>query len=808
MVDNLSEISQKSLRTEKQKINIAAQNIANASDPGYVNRKVIVSEETAGSTPQGVKVDSIIRSVDEFLLKHLQRATPGSAMYKILSESLIEIQDKLAKPGTSGIVEMLSNFFSSINDLSSSNDAAASLSVRDDIMGKANSLAGNITQIAKFLYQKRFDADAKIASSIDTINNTLDELRDLNAALLIQPKGSQGYASTEDGIQKNLLILSKYFDIRNYYDGEGILHVRILGRDDEIVGRIKYQLQYTKARDAYAFIGDDPLNSVNLVSFDGSKNPTIGRPIILVTGGKTGEVKHHFDSGGLAGWLELRDDIIPKLLDQIDVLAFQIAQKTNAIHNMGCGSIPATKLKSHYAVSGNTNFAGTGNVLISIVGNDGNPVNAGNYGRLPALKLDLGALGGTSGKFTTQDLIMEVNEHFGSAQRVEIDGIYDAKLVAAPPVAPGVNTDFDFELTTFSDDPKSTVVFRVDSVTVGSNTPMFINKDYSMQSGDKTRTRSALSFPLTPVELVSNQTIKIVGKVTTKGQEKPVTLVYKLGATLPTTRGKRISIDSVVVGEGVKILQQTPVQFANAELVDASGASIDTIASPTTKGHLNLKTANAELHLVVNSQTSDISGQVDDKTARNNLPFSEFFGLNNLFLTHIPDVNRHVDSTTEYKNAAIDLRVDDAIKDDPNLFSVSQPLPYTNLNGEDAKKFKDFFYTLGISNTQLISSYQKVIGAPLHFTKAGGIPETYAGGLREYSIQIIAMNNTNAITMTEKFKDAEGQRHSLEYQSQATTGVNLDEEVSNVLLYQQLYSVSAKVQSIARSLFDALLSSF
>ena len=53
---------------------------------------------------------------------------------------------------------------------------------------------------------------------------------------------------------------------------------------------------------------------------------------------------------------------------------------------------------------------------------------------------------------------------------------------------------------------------------------------------------------------------------------------------------------------------------------------------------------------------------------------------------------------------------------------------------------------------------------------------------------------------------------SLLKQAQATrdavSGVNLDEEAANLIMYQQAYNASAQVIQVARSLFDTLLAAF
>jgi flagellar hook-associated protein 1 FlgK len=42
----------------------------------------------------------------------------------------------------------------------------------------------------------------------------------------------------------------------------------------------------------------------------------------------------------------------------------------------------------------------------------------------------------------------------------------------------------------------------------------------------------------------------------------------------------------------------------------------------------------------------------------------------------------------------------------------------------------------------------------------------------------------------------------------AVSGVNLDEEAANLIMYQQAYNASAQIIQISRSLFDTLLTAF
>ena len=44
----------------------------------------------------------------------------------------------------------------------------------------------------------------------------------------------------------------------------------------------------------------------------------------------------------------------------------------------------------------------------------------------------------------------------------------------------------------------------------------------------------------------------------------------------------------------------------------------------------------------------------------------------------------------------------------------------------------------------------------------------------------------------------------MEYRRSAVSGVNIDEEMANLVLYQNAYSASARVIDVARQMFDTL----
>ncbi|MGV8900069.1 MAG: flagellar hook-associated protein FlgK [Burkholderiaceae bacterium] len=115
-------------------------------------------------------------------------------------------------------------------------------------------------------------------------------------------------------------------------------------------------------------------------------------------------------------------------------------------------------------------------------------------------------------------------------------------------------------------------------------------------------------------------------------------------------------------------------------------------------------------------------------------------------------------------------------------------------------------FTVGQSTTGVGDSRNALLLAGLQTknTSIGGIssPTTYQGA---YS-QLVSLvgNKSRELKVT---GESEQQRLSLVVQAQqSVSGVNLDEEASNLLRYQQAYQAAGKVMQIASDMFDVLLS--
>lgn len=92
----------------------------------------------------------------------------------------------------------------------------------------------------------------------------------------------------------------------------------------------------------------------------------------------------------------------------------------------------------------------------------------------------------------------------------------------------------------------------------------------------------------------------------------------------------------------------------------------------------------------------------------------------------------------------------------------------------------------------------------ISFSAAGGLPSTtstFAG----YGAAILSLTSANYNSVSDRLADETAVTAELEYRASSVSGVNLDEEMSNLVLYQNAYAASARLVSVVDELYDTLI---
>ena len=158
--------------------------------------------------------------------------------------------------------------------------------------------------------------------------------------------------------------------------------------------------------------------------------------------------------------------------------------------------------------------------------------------------------------------------------------------------------------------------------------------------------------------------------------------------------------------------------------------------------------------------------------------FSHFFGLNDFFIG----------------NSNSDFAVRQDIIDDPSRVSMGV-LSLTASIGESG---------IAVGDNRVITSLAGLSQKSVSFAAVTGLP---AGNftLEGYAGAILGLNAVQAARAGDAAELQGDLLENVELRRTSLTGVNIDEELASILVFQNSYAASARVISAAQELFDTLL---
>lgn len=156
-----------------------SNNVANAMTEGYGKREVTLAARANGGSGRGVQVLGELRLVDEALITDRRFAGADQAQTETQAEFLRRIENLVGTPEVAGsLSDRLARFESSLIEASSRPDSEVRLSA---VVTAAKELTTKFDNISDGLQSIRMEADRAIASEVETLNQTLQDIETLNA---------------------------------------------------------------------------------------------------------------------------------------------------------------------------------------------------------------------------------------------------------------------------------------------------------------------------------------------------------------------------------------------------------------------------------------------------------------------------------------------------------------------------------------------------------------------------------------------------------------------------------------------------
>ncbi|VXB81372.1 Flagellar hook-associated protein FlgK [Arthrobacter sp. 9AX] len=178
------------LTAARQGINLAGQNIANATTEGYTRQRIAQSAIgapvptglTAGAVQagQGVSVDGIARLGNSFLDAGVRSSAAQAGYASFRSTELQRIEDTLQEPGQHGMSTALQGFWAAWQGVSNQPGEAAPAGV---LLQAASALAGKVSAGYQALDSQWTRVRDEAGGTVATVNEAASRVADYNASI-------------------------------------------------------------------------------------------------------------------------------------------------------------------------------------------------------------------------------------------------------------------------------------------------------------------------------------------------------------------------------------------------------------------------------------------------------------------------------------------------------------------------------------------------------------------------------------------------------------------------------------------------
>lgn len=312
-IQALLNIAGQALAAQQQALRTTGHNLSNADTAGFSRQRV-----EFGSAPpdvgadfslgRGVQTSGVRRAVDRFLEDRLLGAHGEAGFSQAENRALNRIADVFPIEEGSGLSAALDAFFGAFSDLAQN---PASQSERVALMGRATVLVQTFQDTRARLTATQSGLDKDLKSAVQILNGLLPRVAELNVQIVADEVGGGQANDLRDQRQKLLQDIADFADITTREGADGQVSVEMNG---------------------LLLVSNDRAITLTTTLDPASNQHKIAS---LGPGGNTTDITSFFDRGEIGATIQARDVSVPAVIDQLDQLAFAVANEVNTQHTLG-----------------------------------------------------------------------------------------------------------------------------------------------------------------------------------------------------------------------------------------------------------------------------------------------------------------------------------------------------------------------------------------------------------------------------------------------------------------------------------------
>ncbi|MBW2129196.1 MAG: flagellar hook-associated protein FlgK, partial [Deltaproteobacteria bacterium] len=297
------------LMSQQYALDVISHNVANANTEGYSRQTPVLSAKTPAPYAgfilgRGVELSEVIRNTDSFIESRLRERNSDLTAMSEKEVYLNALEGVFNENSGRSLSAQFADFWNAWHDLSNNPSGYAE---RDVVVEMGSLLAQSFKDLAGDMQQFEREIGLALDSGITKINQLTSQIADVNEQIInLEIIGSAN--DLRDKRDALVIELSKYINIKAFENEDGNLTVMTTSGYTLVDKSSTYQLE---------------LSGTNIM-WEGS-------------GGVDVNITDSIEGGKMGGWLDMRDEILPKYEADLDELAKAAIWEVNKIHTQGVG---------------------------------------------------------------------------------------------------------------------------------------------------------------------------------------------------------------------------------------------------------------------------------------------------------------------------------------------------------------------------------------------------------------------------------------------------------------------------------------
>lgn len=324
------------LRVSATRVEVTANNIANAETDGFARRSVVLSSTVVDGRGLGVRVQGVEVASADVITQDRRVGDADLGAATVDAETTRQLSTIIGGPDDPGSLFARYQGFEDSLRLLSGDPTAGHL--QTDVLNKATDIVEFYNSSTERVSQLRSDLDVEIGRQVDDVNRILVEIADLNKQ--VRRDAALGAETSETASQRNMLIdqISSIIPIQTRIKANGVVSVQTTSG---------FELAAEKAKTIeFSVVGNIQPN-MDLLGVYQPGPPAVPAPNgisgLTIDGVDVTPLSSNsgaFSTGSLAGLFEARDQTTVDFQRKLDTLARDLVQRfDNTIDDASVGQV-------------------------------------------------------------------------------------------------------------------------------------------------------------------------------------------------------------------------------------------------------------------------------------------------------------------------------------------------------------------------------------------------------------------------------------------------------------------------------------